>query len=170
MAFWETIFKRTDDQEKKTYVFRNELYSDGRNAWRWYDDLKIIKKLSQKIREVYIMKIEPDEPIKDNLPNGWIDWIEISEFIVDILNPKYRGTGIKGWQAINDPSITNTLQENSVSVLKILCEDLYGYFYNLHLDRNIVWDKMKKYIREKYKGLSDEAFSLIIKTYQVDDR
>lgn len=116
------------------------------------------------------MKIEADEPIRDNLPNGMIDWGEISEFIVDILHPKYRGTVTKGRQSINDPSITNTLQENSISVLKILYEDLYGYFYKLHVDRNIVWRRMEKYIREKYSGLSDEAFYWIITTYRIDDR
>ncbi len=116
------------------------------------------------------MKIESDEPIRDNLPNGMIDWVEISEFIVDILHPKYRGTGTKGWQAIDDPSITNTLQENTIRVLNILCEDLYGYFYRLHMDRNIVWRRMENYIREKYNGLSEEAFYWIITTYRIDDR
>lgn len=116
------------------------------------------------------MKSESDEPISDNLPNGMIDWNEISEFIVDILHLKYRGTGTKGWQAIDDLSITNTLQENSIKVLKTLRDDLYGYFYKLHKDRSIVWRRMENYIREKYSGLSEEAFYWIIKTYQIDDR
>ena len=53
-----------------------------------------------------------------------IDWNEISEFIIDMLDPKYRGN--KGWKVINDTSATSILKENSVIVLEILYNDLYG--------------------------------------------
>lgn len=114
------------------------------------------------------MSNEISEPPKNNLPNDIIDWNEISEFIIDMLDPKYRGN--KGWKVISDTSATSALQENSVIVLKILCDDLYGFFYKLHIERSIVWDKMEKYIREKYSCLSAEALSSIIKTYHIDDR
>ena len=87
-----------------------------------------------------------------------------------MLDPKYRGTGNKGWKIIDDTYATRNLQENSVIVLKVLCDDLYGFFYKLHLDRNFVWDKMEKYIREKYNHLSEKALSMIIATYHIDDR
>lgn len=109
-----------------------------------------------------------DEPIKNNLPNDIIEWNEISEFIIDMLDSKYRGA--KGWKIINDTSATSTLQENSVIVLKTLYDDLYGFFFKLHLERNVVWDKMEKYIREKYSCLSAEALSRVISIYKIDDR
>lgn len=114
------------------------------------------------------MRNEINEPTKNNLPNDMIDWNEISEFIIDMLDPKYQGN--KGWKVINDTSATSILKENSVIVLEILYNDLYGFFYKLPLKRNIVWDRMEKYIREKYSRLSDEALSLIIWTYHIDDR
>jgi len=46
------------------------------------------------------MRNEINEPTKNNLPNDMIDWNEISEFIIDMLDPKYRGN--KGWKVIND--------------------------------------------------------------------
>ena len=61
---------------------------------------------------------EINEPTKNNLPNDMIDWNEISEFIIDMLDPKYRGN--KGWKVINDTSATSILKENSVIVLEIL--------------------------------------------------
>lgn len=118
--------------------------------------------------EVLSMRNEINEPAKNNLPNDMIDWDEISEFIIDMLDPKYRGN--KGWKVINDTSATSILKENSVIVLKILYNDLYGFFYKLPLERNIVWYRMEKYIREKYSRLSDEALSLIIRIYHIDDR
>lgn len=51
-----------------------------------------------------------------------IDWNEISEFIIDMLDPKYRGN--KGWKVINDTSATSILKENSVIVLEILYGNL----------------------------------------------
>ena len=48
------------------------------------------------------MRNEINEPTKNNLPNDMIDWNEISEFIIDMLDPKYRGN--KGWKVINDTS------------------------------------------------------------------
>ena len=42
------------------------------------------------------MRNEINEPTKNNLPNDMIDWNEISEFIIDMLDPKYRGN--KGWK------------------------------------------------------------------------
>ena len=118
--------------------------------------------------EVLSMWNEINEPAKNNLPNDMIDWDEISEFIIDMLDPKYRGN--KGWKVINDTSATSILKENSVIVLKMLYNDLYGFFYKLPLERNIVWYRMEKYIREKYSRLSDEALSLIIRIYHIDDR
>lgn len=118
--------------------------------------------------EVLSMRNEINEPAKNNLPNDMIDWDEISEFIIDMLDPKYRGN--KGWKVINDTSATSILKENSVIVLKMLYNDLYGFFYKLPLERNIVWYRMEKYIREKYSRLSDEALSLIIRIYHIDDR
>lgn len=118
--------------------------------------------------EVLSMRNEINEPAKNNLPNDMIDWDEISEFIIDMLDPKYRGN--KGWKVINDTSATSILKENSVIVLKILYNDLYGFFYKFPLERNIVWYRMEKYIREKYSRLSDEALSLIIRIYHIDDR
>jgi hypothetical protein len=119
---------------------------------------------------MFSMSNEISEPIKNNLPNDIIDWNEISEFIIDMLDPKYRVTGNKGWKVISDPSATGVLQANSIIVLKILYDDLYGFFYKLHLERSFVWDKMEKYIREKYSCLSAEALSRIITTYHIDDR
>ena len=115
--------------------------------------------------EVFSMRNEPE---KNNLPDDMIDWDEISEFIIDMLDPKYQGN--KGWEVINDTSATSVLKENSVIVLKMLYNDLYGFFYKLPLERNVVWHRMEKYIREKYSRLSDEALSLIIRTYHIDDR
>lgn len=52
----------------------------------------------------------------------------------------------------------------------MIYNDLYGFFYKLPLERNIVWYRMEKYIREKYSRLSDEALSLIIRIYHIDDK
>lgn len=137
-----------------------------------YDIIEFGEKLNDlsEFTEVFLMNNKIGEPPKNNLPNDRIDWNEISEFIIDMLDPKYRGTGNKGWKIIDDTYATRNLQENSVIVLKVLCDDLYGFFYKLHLDRNFVWDKMEKYIREKYNHLSEKALSMIIATYHIDDR
>ena len=107
-------------------------------------------------------------PATDNLPGGVIDWAEISLFIEDMLAPHHRGE--KGWKIIKDSSVTAGLQQNSVTVLEILCDDLYGFFFKQHADRHEVWNGMEKYIRTKYGSLSEDALSRIIATYQIDDR
>lgn len=74
------------------------------------------------------MRNEINEPTKNNLPNDMIDWNEISEFIIDMLDPKYRGN--KGWKVINDTSATSILKENSVIVLKYYIMIYMAFFIN----------------------------------------
>lgn len=74
------------------------------------------------------MRNELNEPTKNNLPNDMIDWNEISEFIIDMLDPKYRGN--KGWKVINDTPVTSILKENSVIVLKMIYNDYMAFSIN----------------------------------------
>ena len=104
----------------------------------------------------------------DNLPNGSIDWDEISRFIEDMLNPDYRSE--KGWKIIKDESMMRKLNENSVLLLNMLYDDLYSFFYKLHAERYEVWNRMEHHIRAKYGQLSENAISRIITTYHIDDR
>ncbi len=57
-----------------------------------------------------------------------IDWNEISEFIIDMLDPKYRGN--KGWKVINDTSATSILKENSVLYWKYYIMIYMAFFIN----------------------------------------
>lgn len=104
----------------------------------------------------------------NDLPDGFIDWNEISGFVEDMLCSQNRLE--KGWKIINDKSATSNLQENSVIVLHTLYDDLYEYFYKLHDDRNDVWNRMELHIRTKYAELSEKALSRIISAYHIDDR
>lgn len=112
--------------------------------------------------------INKQEPAMDNLPKSDIDWAEISTFIEDMLEPDIHYK--KGWKIIKDPSMTVKLQKNSLEVLHTLHNDLYEYFYNQHDERLEVWIRMEKFVRTKYKGLSDKALSRVIGRYKIDDR
>ena len=108
------------------------------------------------------------EPKLNNLPEGLIDWLEISDFIVYMLESDIYCK--KGWHIINDSSITKNLQANSLAVLHILHDDLYEYFFKQKGERFDVWQMMEQFIRSKYRYLSDKALSRIIAVYHIDDR
>lgn len=114
------------------------------------------------------MKIVRQNPATDNLPDNFIDWTEISDFIEDMMEPDIHCR--KGWKIINDTSMTENLQKNSLMVLQTLHDDLYEFFYKQHDERTVVWLRMEKFIRAKYSGLSEKALSLIIARYHIDDR
>ena len=108
------------------------------------------------------------EPAMGNLPDGVIDWEEISAFIEDMLAPDIQCR--KGWKIIDDSSMTGNLQDNSLLVLHTLYDDLYGCFYKQHDERLEVWRRMEQFIQTKYSNLSDKALSRVISRYYTDDR
>lgn len=112
--------------------------------------------------------IGKQEPAMDNFPMGDIDWVEISTFIVDMLEPDIHCR--KGWKIIKNSTMTAELKKNSLTVLHTLHADLYEYFYNQHDDRFKVWKRMEAFVRTKYAGLSDKALSRVIGRYRIDDR
>ncbi len=114
------------------------------------------------------MEEKKQEPTMNNLPDGVIDWSEISDFIEDMLAPDIHGR--KGWKMLEDSTMTENLKKNSLIVLEILYDDLYSYFYKQHDKQFEVWNRMEMFIRTKYSGLSDQALSRVIARYQIDDR
>lgn len=89
-------------------------------------------------------------PMTDNLRDEFIDWNEISDFILNDMSKKsyvriYRNI-------IGNEKATEKLAENSVYVLKNLRHDLYDFFFhnNIAPDRFRQWCEMEKYIRKCY--------------------
>lgn len=106
-------------------------------------------------------------PPLDNLPNGKINWNEISDFILVDMN-------IVGlfWHYLDDESKTAKLSENSLAVLRLIRHDMYDFFYrhNVKLERFDHWRAMEKYVRKKYGKLSEKALSRLISDYHINDR
>lgn len=108
-------------------------------------------------------------PPIDNLPSGYIDWEEISLFILHDMKSQFIGMS---WSVLNDESKTRKLSNGALSVLKNLRYDLYEFFYrhDVALDRNGQWRAMEGYIRTKYSGLSEIALSRLISDYHFNDK
>lgn len=119
----------------------------------------------RKLRE--IEENRRNIPPLDNLPSGEIDWEEISGFILcDMVE-----NGLC-WHFLDDESKTAKLSENSLAVLKMICHDMYDFFYRhkVELERNDQWYAMEKYIRGKYGQLSEKALCRLIGDYKINDR
>lgn len=122
-------------------------------------------KKSQKLKE--IEENRRNIPPLDNLPEGEIDWDEISDFILVDMNV----VGLF-WHYLDDETKTAKLSENSLAVLRLIRHDMYDFFYyhNVELERFDQWEAMEKYVRKKYGGLSEKALSRLISDYQINDR
>ncbi len=120
---------------------------------------------SQKLKE--IEENRRNIPPLDNLPEGEINWEEISDFI--LVDMYVYGLF---WHYLDDESKTARLSENSLAVLKLIRHDMYDFFgcYNVALDRFDQWEAMEKYIRQKYGKLSEKALSRLIIDYHKNDR
>lgn len=109
-------------------------------------------------------------PPVDNFPDGFIDWNEISDFILNDMSKKPYITIY--WNIIDSEKATEKLAENSVLVLKNLRHDLYNFFFhnNIAPDRFSQWCEMEKYIRNKHGNVSENALSQIFSDYRINDR
>ena len=55
-----------------------------------------------KIKNLYNLEETIAAKIFEGATYPWEVLPKISEFIIDMLDPKYRGTGNKGWKIIDD--------------------------------------------------------------------
>ncbi|MDE6732989.1 MAG: hypothetical protein K2J77_08960 [Oscillospiraceae bacterium] len=119
----------------------------------------------QKLKE--IEENRRNIPPLDDLPEGEINWDEISEFILVDMN-------VFGlfWHYLDDETKTAKLSENSLAVLRLICHDMYDFFHDhsVELERFDQWKAMEKYVRKKYGKLSEKALSRLISDYHIKDR
>lgn len=140
---------------------------DARELFREFpirpDDESKVKKREQ------IERNRNNIPPINNLPEGKIDWEEISLFILNGMARKYVSLD---WNVLNDSDKTKKLPVSSLTVLKSIKYDLYEYFFHheIAFSRSEQWEIMEKYIRIKYHNLSENALSRLISNYHVNDR
>lgn len=120
---------------------------------------------SQKLKE--IEENRRNIPPLDNLPEGEINWEEISDFI--LVDMYVYGLF---WHYLDDESKTAKLSENSLAVLRLIRHDMCDFFglHNVALERFDQWKAMEKYVRKKYGKLSEKALSRLISDYKIKDR
>lgn len=136
---------------------------DARRLWG-------IKSMLMDTEEQRLKKIEENRrniPPLDDLPDGEIDWEEISGFILVDM-----GEYGLCWHFLDDESKIAKLSETSLAVIRLIRHDMYDFFYyhNVELERFDQWDAMEKYIRQKYGQLSEKALRRLIWDYKDRDR